>query len=118
MYWRIKNWLINKYIKLKYGKKPVKVYYDKFIKQYVNPKYLDLTCDKAETLLSDMVTDSLIYPFFINEDKSHKHEFERVMMIAYEHGDAFSVGEYKEYYSTQQLRLLEKLAKKGQDDCN
>lgn len=113
MYWRIRNRLRDTYIKLKYGKKPVRVYYDKLTEQYVIPKYLDLTCYSVEMLLSDVVRDGLVYPFVVGGDTTHEHEFKNVMQSAYEWGDDFTVGGHSEYYSEQQLRLLEKLAKQG-----
>lgn len=116
MYWRLKNWVQERWIRCRYTSKPVGIYYDKFTGEYVNPKYLELTTFSQEMLLCDMVRDGLVFVYRVGGHETHDHTFVEVMTSAYRHGSKFSIEGYESMYSEQERRLLLKLVEKGTED--
>lgn len=65
---------------------------------------------------SEWFRAGLIYHFYINGQRDHEHNFEAVMVTAYEEADTFEIREEdKHEYSRQELEYLKTIVEKTQE---
>lgn len=110
--WQIRYKYEDYYFKQRYANREAKIYYDKKMKQYVNPKILDERSSSLIYVCSEIVRDSLYYGYSIDNKHHHAHTIEEVFEDAYNYAETFEI-EDEEVFSTQELRLIYKLIQKG-----
>lgn len=86
--------------------------YDRRSKLWKVQGALGLEEGSLEYVVSEYVLDCLYYPFSIGSRSEHVHGFEGVLEAVLEQPHSFSVSEYEEYYSKQELNLIKKLQDK------
>lgn len=113
---RARYWFRQRYLRKKYGEKPPKLYYDRRYDTYISP--MKLKEDGSITwVCGELAGDCLIYKYRLGDVDTHGHEFEGVLLDAYDHAEEFSIPEeYREQYSAQELEFLKKLVERGRGD--
>ena len=113
--WRIRYKCEDYYFMQHYGDNESKIYYDKKMKQYVNPKVLDERSASLIYVCSEIARDSLYYGYSIDNKHYHAHTIDEVFEDAYNHAETFEI-EDEEAFSQQELRIIYKLIQKGIED--
>ena len=110
------NWIRNTYLKHKYEDKLPEISYDNVFYVYTHPN-VDYYCFYIESVAEELCDDCLCYEFKIGGEYKHHHELHNVIKDAYNYGSQFTIPfECESDYSEQELRLLRKLADKGEMD--
>lgn len=115
--WQIRYKCEDNYFKYRYGGKEAKVYYDKKMKKYVNPKLLDERSSSVIYVCSEIARDSLYYGYSINHKHHHAHTIDEVFEDAYNYAETFQIEDESDF-SQQELRILYKLVERGLKDRN
>lgn len=113
--WQIRYKYEDYYFKQRYANREAKIYYDKKIKQYVNPKILQERSSSLIYVCSEIARDSLYYGYSIHNKHHHAHTIDEVFEDAYNYSETFAI-EDEEAFSKQELRLIYKLIRKGIED--
>lgn len=113
---RVRYWFRQRYLRKKYAKKLPKLYYDRRYDTYISSA-------KPEEdggilwVCSELTGTGLIYKYRLGKEETHTHGFEGVLQEAYNHAEMFSIPEeYRDQYSAQELRFLEKLIQRAHRD--
>ena len=114
LYWKIRYYIKDTYLKLRYKKRAPGFYYDDIVHAFVHPGLLREPSSGIEYLAEELTGCGLYYPFNIGEFHDHRHKFSWVLRDAYESADSFSIPkEYEHYYSEQELEMIRALQKRG-----
>lgn len=106
---RMRYWIRQRYLKKKYANKPPKIYYDQRYRTYIAPTNLDED-GEINWVCSELARTGLIYDYCLGDEETHAHVFDEVLEDAYNYAERFSIPEqYREQYSAQELKFLEKL---------
>lgn len=115
LFWRIRYKVEDYYVNYRYGDREPKIYYDKKMKQYLNPMLLDERSSSLIYVCSEIARDSLYYEYSIDNKHHHAHTIDEVFEDAYNHAETFEL-ENEEAFSKQELRIIYKLIQKGIED--
>lgn len=113
---RARRWFRQRYLRKKYAGKPPKLYYDLRYRTYISPVKLEEEGD-ISWVCSELAGTGLIYKYRLGKEETHTHGFEGVLQEAYNYAEIFSIPEeYRDQYSAQELRFLEKLIQRAHRD--
>lgn len=106
----------NRYFRRKYGGLPPEIYYDKRYQVYVAPAVIEEVGSIA-WVCQALTSTNLCFNFKVNGRDDHAHEFNSVLLCAYNHAETFSIPkECEREYSAQELAWIASVAERGKKD--
>lgn len=115
--WRTRRRLRKWYFQKRYAKKLPGLYYDHLYQTYVLSVRPDLENWDLTLLCCDLAGVDPLYQYRLGGAEMDNMTLEGVLREAYDHAGEFSIPEeYRNQYSAQELRLLEKLVERGRRD--
>ena len=94
----------------------------KFKEEYKGKKYKRTEEGELTYVVCEYLNDSLYYPFWLDDNRDdlplqpHDHSFNDVLSWLLHYPNHFSIEGFEEYYSKQEIELLQKFQKKLLED--
>lgn len=112
IYWDIRYGLRNWYLTTKYKRKKPLIYWDKKLKEFVNPLIPNESSNNLMYLCSELARKSPYYSYLIKGKHQHSHTIGKVFKDAYNCSEHFQL-EDEEQFSKQELEIIARLVKQG-----
>lgn len=114
--WNMREFIESRYLERKYAEMPLKIYYDRKYRCYINPKLLNEQGD-IEYICSEITRSGCLYRYRLDGKKEHTHTIAEVFLSAYNEAERFSIDtEDEELYSKQELVFIQTLVEQGKLD--
>ena len=91
--------------------------------EYQGKNYTQTEEGTLSEVVCEYLRTSLYYPFWLDEDRNedrdfqpHAHSFDWVLSYLMEYPEHFSIEGFEEYYSKQEIELIQKFQKKLLED--
>lgn len=114
IYWELRYAIRRKKLNRHKNKKPY-IYWDRNLKEYVNPLLLEESTDNLTYLCSELARTSPYYSYRVGNKRHHTHQIDELFMEAYNYAERFRL-EDKEQLSKQELEIVERLVRQGKFD--
>ncbi|MGL4362447.1 MAG: hypothetical protein ACRCSG_04090 [Cellulosilyticaceae bacterium] len=112
IYWDIRYGFRNWHLTTKYKNKKPLIYWDKPLKEFVNPLLLNESSDNLTYLCSELARRSPYYSYLIKGNHQHSHMVESVFRDAYNHAEYFELAD-EDQFSKQELEIINRLIRQG-----